>query len=62
MIVFYHFLTSQLTCRDAEVEDLQAQKKELESVVQPIVGKLYEGQGGAPPPEEGAGGDDKDEL
>ena len=52
--------------REAETEELQSQKKELESVVQPIVGKLYEGAGGAPPEggEEAPEGDDdgKDEL
>lgn len=51
--------------REAETEELQSQKKELESIVQPIVGKLYEG--GAPPEGEGeaaeAGDDEgKDEL
>lgn len=51
--------------REAETEELQSQKKELESIVQPIVGKLYEG--GAPPGGEGeaaeAGDDEgKDEL
>ena len=48
---------------DAEAEDLKAQKKEMEDIVQPIIAKLY--QGGAPPPgEEDMGGDetDKDEL
>jgi heat shock protein 5 len=49
--------------QDAEAEDYKTHKKELESIVQPIVGKLYEGQGGAPPPEgEGDDYDDKDEL
>lgn len=52
--------------KEASVEDLQQQKKDLEGVVQPIVGKLYEGAGGAPPPGgddgHGHGGDDKDEL
>jgi len=38
--------------QDADAEDLKAHKKELEEIVQPIVGKLY--QGGAPPPEGGA--------
>ena len=46
---------------DADVEDLKAQKKELEEVVQPIMSKLYQGAGGAPPSgDEGA--DEKDEL
>lgn len=35
---------------DAETEDYQEHKKELEAIVQPIVSKLYEGAGGAPPP------------
>lgn len=51
--------------REAEVEDLKQQKKELEEIVQPIISKLYQGAGGAPPPEgAGAGGDDeaRDEL
>ena len=48
---------------EAEAEDFKAQKKEMEDIVQPIIAKLYQGQGGAPPP----GGDeeedyDKDEL
>jgi len=48
---------------DASAEDLKAQKKEMEDIVQPIIAKLYQGQGGAPPP----GGEeeedyDKDEL
>ncbi|OZC08012.1 hypothetical protein X798_05008 [Onchocerca flexuosa] len=46
--------------RDASVEELQEHKKELESKVQPIIGKLYKDQG-APPPEHAAG-EDKDEL
>lgn len=44
---------------DADVEDLRAQKKKLEEVVQPIVAKLYaDGKG------EGSTGEDpsKDEL
>jgi heat shock protein 5 len=51
---------------EAEAEDLKAQKKEMEDIVQPIIAKLY--QGGAPPPgegEEAEGGEDeemKDEL
>ena len=48
--------------QDAEAEDYQSHKKELEGIVQPIVGKLYEGQGGAPPPEGGEYEDEKDEL
>lgn len=46
--------------KEASVEDLQEQKKDLEGKVQPIVSKLYkdggEGGEGAPPTE------DKDEL
>ncbi|XP_064081620.1 endoplasmic reticulum chaperone BiP [Macrobrachium nipponense] len=34
---------------EAEAEDFKAQKKELEDVVQPIIAKLYQGAGGAPP-------------
>ncbi|XP_066294887.1 endoplasmic reticulum chaperone BiP-like [Branchiostoma lanceolatum] len=52
--------------QDADTEDLKAKKKELEEVVTPIISKLYEGQGGAPPPtgEEGEEEDDseRDEL
>ncbi|XP_068694591.1 endoplasmic reticulum chaperone BiP-like [Montipora foliosa] len=32
--------------QEAEVDDFKKQKKELEDVVQPIVSKLYQGQGG----------------
>jgi len=50
--------------QDADSEDYKAHKKELEEIVQPIVGKLY--QGGAPPPGEegGAAGEEeeRDEL
>uniref|UniRef100_A0A914US62 Uncharacterized protein n=1 Tax=Plectus sambesii TaxID=2011161 RepID=A0A914US62_9BILA len=46
--------------KEASVEDLQQQKEDLESFVQPIASKLYEGAGGEE--EEGHGGDDKDEL
>ena len=43
--------------QEAEVDEFKKQKKELEDVVQPIVSKLYQGQGGgqeggSPPPEE----------
>ncbi|EDO33296.1 predicted protein [Nematostella vectensis] len=57
--------------QDASVEDFKKEKKELEDVVQPIVSKLYQGQGGqggeggaggAPPPEEEKPTEDKDEL
>lgn len=52
---------------DAEAEDYKKQKKELEDIVQPLVSKLYQGQGpggeGAPPPEEKPEEEhDKDEL
>jgi len=50
---------------EGEAEDFKAQKKELEDIVQPIIAKLYQGAGGAPPPEGEEGGDedyDKDEL
>lgn len=48
---------------NAEVEDFKTQKKELEEVVNPIMSKLYQGAGGAPPPG-GEGGDEqeRDEL
>ncbi|XP_067661756.1 endoplasmic reticulum chaperone BiP-like [Haliotis asinina] len=50
---------------DADVEELQAKKKELEEVVQPIMSKLYEGAGGTGgaggPPPSGEDGD-HDEL
>ena len=53
---------------DADAEEFKKQKKELEDIVQPIVSKLYQGQGGpggegAPPPEEKPEEEhDKDEL
>jgi len=49
--------------QDASAEDLKAQKKEMEDIVQPIIAKLYQGAGG-PPPEDGGEEDDefKDEL
>jgi len=48
---------------DASAEDLKAQKKEMEDIVQPIIAKLYQGQGGAPPGGEEEEEDyDKDEL
>merc|ERR1711931_479370 len=49
--------------QDASADDLKAQKKEMEDIVQPIIAKLYQGAGG-PPPEEGGEEDDefKDEL
>merc|ERR1712242_623366 len=49
---------------EADAEEMKAQKKEMEEIVQPIIAKLY--QGGAPPPgEEGEGEEeegDRDEL
>jgi heat shock protein 5 len=42
---------------DAEIEDFKEHKKQLEEVVQPIVGKLY--QGGEQPP---TGEEERDEL
>merc|ERR1711936_311199 len=47
---------------DASAEDLKAQKKEMEDIVQPIIAKLYQGQGGAPPGGEEEEEYDKDEL
>merc|ERR1712062_951503 len=48
---------------EASAEDLKAQKKEMEDIVQPIIAKLYQGQGGAPPGGEEEEEDyDKDEL
>jgi len=46
---------------DADPEEYKKQKKDLEAIVQPVIAKLYQGTGGAPPPE---GGDEdlKDEL
>ncbi|ETE59912.1 78 kDa glucose-regulated protein [Ophiophagus hannah] len=46
--------------QDGDIEEFKAQKKELEEVVQPIVGKLYGGAGPPPGGEEEAG--EKDEL
>ena len=48
--------------QDASAEDLKAQKKEMEDIVQPIIAKLYQGQGGAPPGGEEEDDYDKDEL
>ena len=55
---------------EADTEEFKKQKKELEDIVQPIVSKLYQGQGGqggqeggAPPPPQGEKpSEDKDEL
>lgn len=35
---------------NAEVEELKAEKKKLDDIVQPIMSKLYKDAGGAPPP------------
>ncbi len=49
--------------QDAEAEDLKAQKKEMEDIVQPIIAKLYQGGAGGPPPgSEEPEEDLKDEL
>merc|ERR1711972_1123415 len=49
---------------EADADEFKAQKKEMEDIVQPIIAKLYQGQGGAPPGDEGGDEDDefKDEL
>merc|ERR1712198_434285 len=48
---------------EAEAEDFKTQKKELEDVIQPIITKLYQQSGEAPPPTGGEEEDyDKDEL
>uniref|UniRef100_A0A672ZTQ4 Endoplasmic reticulum chaperone BIP n=1 Tax=Sphaeramia orbicularis TaxID=375764 RepID=A0A672ZTQ4_9TELE len=48
--------------QDADLEDFQAKKKELEEVVQPIISKLYGSAGGAPPEGGDSEQDEKDEL
>lgn len=49
--------------QDTDAEDYKKQKKELEDVVQPIIAKLYQSTGGAPPATSGEDDDDlKDEL
>jgi len=47
--------------QEAEAEELKAQKKEMEDIVQPIIAKLYQGAGG-PPPGEGEEGEEDDEF
>jgi len=49
---------------EGEAEEFKAQKKELEEVAQPIIAKLYQDAGGAPPPPSGSEESefDKDEL
>jgi len=46
--------------QDADVEDFKTRKKQLEDVVQPIVGKLYQEAGGEQPPTDDE--DTRDEL
>lgn len=49
--------------QDTDAEEYKKQKKQLEEVVQPIISKLYAGQGGAPPPSASEEDDEmKDEL
>lgn len=45
--------------QDADAEEMKAQKKEMEDIVQPIIAKLYQGAGGAPP---GEGEEEDDEF
>lgn len=47
---------------DATTEELKEQKKELEEKVNPIISKIYQGAGGAPPPGGDEEGSEKDEL
>ena len=46
---------------DADTEDFKQQKKEIEEIVQPIMSKLYQDAGGAPPQGDGEEGE-HDEL
>ena len=46
---------------DADTEELNAKKKEVEEIVNPIISKLYQQSGGAPPPPSGED-PEKDEL
>merc|ERR1712080_701521 len=46
--------------QDADADEMKAQKKEMEDIVQPIIAKLYQGQGGAPPGGEEEGEDDEE--
>jgi len=56
LIVKFHF-------QEADAEEMKAQKKEMEDIVQPIIAKLYQGAGGPPPGgEEGEDEEFKDEL
>ncbi|KAI8122808.1 Heat shock 70 kDa protein cognate 3 [Lucilia cuprina] len=47
---------------DADPEEYKKQKKDLEAIVQPIIAKLYQGAGGAPPTDGDDNEDLKDEL
>ncbi|KAL5011603.1 hypothetical protein ScPMuIL_010154 [Solemya velum] len=47
---------------EADEEEFKAQKKELDELVQPIMSKLYQDAGGAPPGEEDSSDSEKDEL
>lgn len=47
---------------DADTEELKAKKKEIEDVANPIISKLYQQSGGAPPPTGEEPPSDKDEL
>merc|ERR1711915_88988 len=46
--------------KEAEADELKAQKKEMEDIIQPIIAKLYQDAGGAPPPGADEAGDDED--
>ncbi|XP_023346701.1 heat shock 70 kDa protein cognate 3 [Eurytemora carolleeae] len=46
--------------QEADAEELKAQKKEMEDIIQPIIAKLYQGAGGAPPGGEEGGEEDED--
>lgn len=47
---------------EAEEEEFKAQKKELDEIVQPIMSKLYQDAGGAPPSGEEDSDSERDEL
>jgi len=48
--------------QDADAEEFKEQKKELDEIVQPIMSKLYQQTGGAPPGGEEEGDNERDEL
>jgi len=48
--------------QDADADEMKAQKKEMEDIVQPIIAKLYQGAGGPPPGGEEEDDEFKDEL